>query len=119
MRIRLYLDEDVLDHALIRALRLRDVDLLTTAGAGKERSGDEDQLRYATEQGRVLYTYNQKDFNRISSKFLAEGVSHAGIIVGIQNRYSVGEQMRRIVKMIELLTAEEMVNRVEHLSGWT
>jgi hypothetical protein len=37
----------------------------------------------------------------------------------VQQRYSVGEQMRRLLRLIDTLTAEEMRNRIEFLSAWT
>ena len=36
-----------------------------------------------------------------------------------QQRYSVGEQMRRLLRLISSLTAEEMRNRIEFLSAWS
>jgi hypothetical protein len=45
------------------------------------------------------------------------GQSHAGIILAAQQRYSVGEQMRRLLRLISALTAEEMRNRIEFLSA--
>jgi hypothetical protein len=44
--------------------------------------------------------------------------SHAGIILAQQQQYSVGEQMRRLLKLIAAKTAEEMQDQVEFLSGW-
>jgi hypothetical protein len=35
-----------------------------------------------------------------------------------KQRYSVGEQMRRLLKLIAPVSAEEMINRVEFLSAW-
>jgi hypothetical protein len=49
---------------------------------------------------------------------MREGVSHAGIIVGTQQRYSVGDQLRRLLKLRAALTSEDMVNRIEFLSAW-
>jgi hypothetical protein len=47
------------------------------------------------------------------------GESRAGIILAVQQRYSVGEQMRRLLRLIDTLTAEEMRDRIEFLSAWT
>jgi len=44
--------------------------------------------------------------------------SHAGISVAPQQRYSVGEEMRRIMRLISQRTAEEMLGRLEFISGW-
>ncbi len=43
--------------------------------------------------------------------------SHAGIILG-QQSYSVGEQMRRLLKLIAAKSAKDMQNQVEFLSDW-
>ena len=51
MRICLYLDEDAMDNDLVRALRLRGVDVTTALDAGLTNSGDEEQLEYATKPG--------------------------------------------------------------------
>ena len=49
---------------------------------------------------------------------MRKGESHSGIILGIQRRYSVGEQMRRLVRLLHSVTAEQMQNRIEFLSAW-
>jgi hypothetical protein len=35
-----------------------------------------------------------------------------------QQRYSVGEQMRRVLRIARQRTSDEMINRVEFLSAW-
>lgn len=42
----------------------------------------------------------------------------AGIILANQQQYSVGEQMRRILRLIAAKSAEEMRDWVEFLSAW-
>jgi hypothetical protein len=79
---------------------------------------DHDQLRWATEHQRVLYSSNRRDFYRIHSELLREGRSHSGIILGSQQRYSIGGQMHRLLRLTNTLSAEEMHNRVEFLSAW-
>jgi hypothetical protein len=56
---------------------------------------------------------------RLCSNLMRAGQSHAGIILAAQQRYSVGEQMRRLLRLISSLTAEEMRNRIEFLSAWS
>jgi hypothetical protein len=46
--IRLYLDEDAISRALIRALRARAVDALTAQEAKQIGVSDDDQLAHAT-----------------------------------------------------------------------
>ena len=44
--------------------------------------------------------------------------SHAGIILANQQQYSVGEQMRRILRLSAAKTSNDMKNWVEFLSAW-
>ena len=118
MNLRLYLDEDSMRMALVEALRARGVEVVTALDGGMVERRDEDHLEYATAQGRVLYSYNVRDYYRLHTAFLREGKAHAGIILGRQQYYSVGEQMRRLLKLIATISAEEMQNRVEFLSAW-
>lgn len=119
MTICLYLDEDCQDRDLVRALRARSVDVMTALEVGMIHRDDEDHLEYATEKSRILYSFNIGDFCRLHSDWLAKGKSHAGIVLGPQQRYSVGEQMRRLLKLIASKSAEEMKNNVEFLSHWS
>ena len=79
---------------------------------------DEEQLDYATTQGRVLFSFNVKDFYRLHTEHLTRGESHAGIIVARQRSYSVGEQIRRLLRLIAATPTEEMKNQAEFLSAW-
>lgn len=118
MRVRLYLDEDAMGEGLIRALRSKSVDLLTATEADMVERPDSEHPAFATAQGRALYSYNRPDYMVLNTQLLTEGKSHAGIILSDQSAYDVGEQMRRLVRLTDTLTAEEMQNRVEFLSAW-
>jgi len=114
----LYLDEDSVNRALIRALGARGLDVTNAVDAGRVGRTDFEQLEHSTVEGRVLFTYNIGDFLGLHNRFLAEGKSHGGVIVAPQQRYSVGEQMRRILRMSRERSSEQMINRVEFLSAW-
>lgn len=62
MRLRLYLDEDAMDSDVVRALRSRDVELVTAFEAGMVGQIDEVHLKYATSQGLALYSFNITDY---------------------------------------------------------
>ena len=118
-KIRLYIiDEDSMDRALVRALRARGVDVPTALEEGMIKRDDTEHLDYATAQGRVLYTCNVADFCRLHTNSLAHGSSHTGMILAPQQRYSVGEQMRRLLKIIHTKSAEEIRNEVAFLQAW-
>ena len=66
--VRLYVDEDASETAVIVGLRARGVELLTTWEAGRLGLSDADQLAFAADQGRALYTFNARDFARCTGK---------------------------------------------------
>ena len=51
-------------------------------------------------------------------RFLTVGESHGGIILAPQQQYSIGEQLRRLLKLIAAKSSEDMSNQVEFLSKW-
>jgi hypothetical protein len=118
VKIRLYFDEDSMRWALIRALQARGVDVTTALAEDMIERSDADHLAYATQQGRTLFSFNVGDFYQLHTEYLAQGKSHAGIILAPQQRYPVGDQMRRLLKLIATKSAEEMKNKVEFLSAW-
>jgi len=118
MTIRLYLDEDSMQSGLVRVLRARGVDVRTALEAGMIGRSDEEHLEYAARDGRVLYSFNIKDFHRLHQDYLARGKSHAGVILARQQRYSRGGETRRLLALIAAKSAEQMKNQLEFLSAW-
>ena len=62
-RIRLYFDEDAMQHALLVALRARRIDILTASDCGMIGRSDLEHLRHASAGGRALYSFNIKDYS--------------------------------------------------------
>jgi hypothetical protein len=87
-RIRLYFDEDAMQHGLVMALRARHVDILTAWDC------------------------------LLHQQWIARGQAHCGIILAAQQRFSVGEQMRGLLKLLNRKSASEMHSRLEYLSMW-
>jgi len=107
-----------MDGDLVRGLRSRGIDLVTANDARMVQQSDEAHLSEATDQSRVLYSFNVRDFHEIHSDWTRVGRDHAGIILAQQKRYSTGEQIRRLLRLMGTLTAEAMRNRVEFLGRW-
>lgn len=118
MKIALYFDEDSQDSSLIRALRSRGVDVITASESGMNGRLDAEQLQWSSAHNRVLYSCNARDFYELHTSILTVGESHAGIILAPQQQYSIGEQLRRLLKLIAAKSADGMNNRVEFLSKW-
>jgi hypothetical protein len=55
-KICLYLDEDTIKGALVKALRNDDLDVITVIDAQMLGRSDEEQLIWSTKQKRVIYT---------------------------------------------------------------
>ena len=118
MTIRLYLDEDSSDLDLLKALRMRGVQVVSAVESGMRGQSDAEQLNWAVSHGRAIYSSNRGDFYRLHSERMRSGQRHAGIILIPQQRYSIGEQTHRLLRLIKTLTAEDMENRLEFLTGW-
>lgn len=104
-----HLDEHV-PRAVAEGLRRRGIDAATTVEADLLSATDEAHLAHARAQGRVIVTCD-RDFLVLASR----GLSHAGIVYYAYGRYPVGEVIRRLVRLWEQHSAEDMVNRVQFL----
>jgi hypothetical protein len=113
----LYLDEDSMDQALVRALRSRGIDVLTAREAGMIERSDSDHLEYATARGRVLCTSNIAHFCALHEQGLREGRSHAGLVMIPQQRYPLGELLRRLHHICAALSQQDITDRVEFLNA--
>ena len=105
---RFHLDENV-NPAIAEGLRLRGIDCTTTREVGLRGALDEEQLAFATSQQRILVTTDE-DFLTI-----AHSQPHPGILYWHQERRTIGEVIRRIVRLCEQHTAEAIRNQVMFL----
>lgn len=114
-QIRLYVDEDAEEHAVVQGLRARGVDLLTTGEAHRVGATDAEPLAFAVELRRTLYSFNVGDFAYLHREYLLRGSRHFGIVVIPDQRSSIGEKIRRLAALVSDLSAEEMIDRMEFL----
>ena len=103
--IRLYLDEDVHKRLAI-ALRLRQFDVVSVSELGRKGLSDAAQLSLASEAGRALFTYNAADFLKLHLDWHARGETHAAII--LSDQLSLSETLRRLLRLLNYVTADEM-----------
>lgn len=114
--IKLYLDENV-PEAVSAALRLRGYDALTAKDAGRKGLSDVEQLKYASSQNRVIFTFNVADFYKIHLEFMRSGVDHAGIILSKQ--LPIGTIVKALLKLLSDIRHEKVRNSIIWLSDWT
>lgn len=102
--------DDNVAEAVALGLRRRGFDVTTTPEAGLRGASDEAQLAYCLVQGRVMISHDA-DMLRLASS----GTPHAGVAYARNQRYPVGDLVRRLLALASRLTAGEMRNRVEFL----
>ena len=117
-QIKIYIDEDAMDSDLVAALRSRGTVVQTVLDAGLIEKPDDEQLAFAVANECVLYTFNVSDFYRLHTEWVRLGREHAGMILAPQQRFSIGEQLRRILRLRAAVTTGSMRNRVEFLGNW-
>jgi Domain of unknown function (DUF5615) len=110
--IELYLDEDV-DVLIAQLMRARGFAVVTTQEAGQLRNSDAEQLAYAVSQHKTLLTHNRVHFEALAQTYFAAGQPHDGIIIVV--RRPPREIARRLLRILNSVTAEEMQNQVRYI----
>ena len=108
-RIRFHLDEHI-DLDIARALRRHGIDVTTTVDAKLRTKSDTDQWNYAHDSGRVVVTHDA-DFLRLSATYSG----HPGIAYCRMGSRSLGDMIRSLMLIYEVLSPDEMRGRVEFL----
>lgn len=117
-QILLYIDEDASRGTFVTALRKAGINLLTTSEANNLGFSDPEQLIWATNNNRVIYTFNARDYCRLHKNYLIERKEHAGIIVAGRQSYSVGEQLRGLQRLISSVSAKEIRNQLIFIGAY-
>ena len=78
--------------SLVESLRARGLDVTTAYEAGMIGRDDHEHLDYATETGRVLFSFNRGDFYRIHTEYLEQNKSHAGSFWPISRNIQLGSK---------------------------
>lgn len=111
--MRLYTNESA-SVAIAEGLKRRGVEALSARDAGNLGLTDEQQLAYAQALNMVLFTHDE-DFLKIAHERQATGQSHSGIIYVHQQKLNLGEIIRRLKLITELLTENDFLNHIEFL----
>lgn len=108
-RIRLHLDENV-DPDVARALRRHGIDVSTTQEIGLRTESDAAQLDFMRREDRVIVTHDT-DFLRIAGATS----DHPGIVYCDKTARSIGEIIRSLILIYEVLARDDMRGKVEFL----
>ncbi len=113
--VRLYLDRHIMAR-LAADLRGRGYDVLRTEEASQDTATDEEQLAFATKEGRTILTFNIRDFAPLHEQWQADGQPHGGIIVSQQlGSRQYGLLLARMLCLLNHFTAEQMIGNFVHL----
>ena len=113
MSLELYADVHV-RRAVVVALRVRGVDMLTAQTDGAAELEDSELLDRASSLGRVLFTQDE-DFLREAIRRQRTGQAFAGVIYAHQLRVNVGQCIQDLELLAKIYDPADMANRIEHL----
>lgn len=108
-KIHFHLDENV-STAIARSLRKRGIDVSTTPELKLVQATDEEQLAFASNEGRVLVTHDS-DFLRLHEK----DFHHAGIAYCRLGTRTIGQIIKSLLLLYEILEPDDMIDSVEFL----
>jgi len=112
MKIELFLDEDV-HSGLAHALRNRGYDSIHAQELDRKGLSDSDQLLFAIQHERCLFSFNVKDFVILHNKYAKSRREHWGIIVSKQLPFR--ETISRLLHLLQRNAKETMKNHLEFL----
>ena len=96
----LHLDADTSSKALHQALLARGYDVTRTPNEWMPLNADDEaQLLGATAHGRIIFTYNIRDFTELDQKYAA----HAGIVLAAQRSWRLSALITALERLIDAL----------------
>jgi cobalamin biosynthesis Mg chelatase CobN len=112
---RLHLDADTSIKALLEALQERGYDVTRTPTPWAPRdASDEAQLLGATAQGRIIFTFNIRDFLALAKKY----PRHGGVLLAFQRSWTLPELLSALDRLLSETKADEWIGQVRWLNDW-
>ncbi len=113
--VKLHLDADASRKALHRALTDRGHDVTRTPSDWMPQGADDEtQLLRSTARGRVIFTFNVKDFLVLDRSH----PDHRGILLAAQRSWPFAELLAALDRFLSAADAEEMAASVRWLNQW-
>ena len=109
MPLALLCDEHV-RFDVIHGLRIQGIDVVSVQDLGLRGRPDPEILAAAGQLGRIVYT-SDTDFVRLSDS----GIPHLGILFHRSRKYSPSSAINVVSLACQVLSPDEMANRVEFL----
>jgi predicted nuclease of predicted toxin-antitoxin system len=109
---KLLLDEQIWKY-LAKLLREQGFDVIHVNEVDLDATPDEKIMAYAVEKHRAVVTFNVRDYIPLAVQYFEDGKEHYGVVVS--KELSQGELKRRVMKLLQSVTAEELMNAVRYL----
>jgi predicted nuclease of predicted toxin-antitoxin system len=113
MSLAFFFDECA-DEDVARALASQGVDVLTTTASGRKGLSDEEQLLFARQLGRVVYTTDD-DFLRLAIAYQQRAEPFAGIIYHQPQARTKRQIIDALLLCHACYEAADMADRIEYL----
>lgn len=108
--MRIYADENI-EKSIIEGLRRRKVEVISAKELGYAGKPDEFHIKKALELKAVILTHDI-DFLRIAT---TSGLSHRGIIFSHSKEVSIGQCLRGVELIVNVLTDKDIENHIEFI----
>ena len=104
-KLGFFMDEDIY-RATTLSLRKAGFDVISTPETGRLGESDESQLQWASDEGRVIVTFNVAHFVSLQTAWMKQEQHHAGVVVSSQR--SIGDLARRLLHLAGTLDTDAM-----------
>ncbi len=113
--VKLHLDADTSMKSLHAALLARGVDVTRTPNPWMPLdASDEQQLLGATAQGRVIFTFNIRDFLALAERY----PRHGGILLAAQTAWTLSMLIPALTRAATETRPEAWIGQTRWLSDW-
>jgi hypothetical protein len=99
---------------ITRALRKQGIDVLTAQDDDAAKLSDSNLVDRATALSRVMVSHDE-DMLREAQQRQRSGHEFSGVVYGPQKSLSIGQVIRDLLMISEVMDPDEMMNRVEHI----
>ena len=108
-QIKFHLDENA-NNAIAEGLKRRGINVTISVQVNLISASDDEQLTSAHSQGRVIFTQD-RDFLELHYS----GIEHSGIVYCIKGSKTIGEILRQLILIWEILEPEDILGKLEYI----
>ena len=101
---------------LAKVLSDRGFDCVSTQETANRGTSDADQLTFATSQGRVIMTFNVKDYVLLAQEYAVTARPHSGIVVS--DHLLFRELLKRTLLLLQRHANQDVTNRLFWLQDY-